>query len=311
MQISSQTEYLSLIEQRLYELTIEIENLCTTLNALTITQSETYSIEEADLNVTAKSIKFDGSETIPVKKLDDTFLAFTKAKQTYKDFYNHRGTSSKIAFRVPGLIHIDPLDNHPEFITSLIEQITIVNALKQRLALLLRATPAEELFDRDDFFIKHFPYLVKLQVTRSIRFFQVTQLKSIDFHWSNKWNSDKTNKKDVLDKIKRITKRLRSSSDLSLTKQAQIKALEQTAMQVSNLGDNIELRYRRRVPPQPSLNLRFKKEKPINIPCAMPVIIFGNKPVVTGLDSFKPKKLTQPKGYSVIDEAINLYRKDK
>jgi hypothetical protein len=310
LQFTSEPEYKSVIESKLRALSAAIVTMCERIDALHCRSSMVFKIEEPELEVKTTSKKFDGTDPIQVEFASDSFIALTEAKRAYKDFYNHAGTASKNTYRIPGYIHVDPHDNLGEGINLLVHSLEGISQLKEDIAHIFKAEVlCDDFFDREKFFLTHFPHLIKLQVTRQIRYFINQSITSMDFHWSSKWICDKTDQASVLAKIQRIAERLSKSSGLTARTENKLEALKITKYAVESLPESVALRYRRRVPPQPSLNIRPTDAKAINLACPLPVIIIDSAFKVTGLKPFVPKCNSEVKGYELIDSSLNLFRK--
>tara|TARA_R110002033_G_scaffold135713_4_gene175350 strand:- start:45672 stop:46631 length:960 start_codon:yes stop_codon:yes gene_type:complete len=310
---NSEKCYSQSIEANLATLKLLVKQLNSHLDNLKITSSRVYQIEEALLEKQNSSKLIDApQESINVKYFDD-FIAYTEAKKSYLDFYNHPGTTSKNTYRAAGFVQVSIKGNTEDELSCLITLCTAVNAQKKVIADLFKAdvTINDDLvFDREKFFITYFPHLIKLQVTRQIRLINEKNISSIDFHWSSKTLSDKTNVPEMLNKISRMTERLNKSADFSVNTDLKIKSLAITYKLLSLLPANVELRLRRPIPPQPSVNIRRFNDKPINFTSPIPFIVISDELEVTNLKEFRPKpEKTNPK-YSVIDSSLNLYKLD-
>ncbi|MBO1897630.1 hypothetical protein HNW13_017985 [Shewanella sp. BF02_Schw] len=310
---TSEKTYSQCIEFNLATLKGLVEQLNGHLDNLKIKSSRVYQIEEALLeNQNNAKLTNAPQEAIKVTYFDD-FIAYTEAKKSYLDFYNHPGTTSKNTYRAAGFIQISIKDNIDDNLTVLINLCSQVNTQKKVIADLFKAvvTLDDDLFfDREKFFITYFPHLIKLQVTRQIRLINEGSISSIDFHWSSKTLSDKTNVTDMMQKIDRMTERLNKSADFSANIDLKVKSLGMTYKLLSMLPANVELRLRRPIPPQPSVNIRRANDKPINFTCPIPFILISDEIEVTGLKEFMPKSYKINSKYAVIDSSLNLYKLD-
>ncbi|GGB66390.1 DNA replication terminus site-binding protein [Shewanella inventionis] len=308
----SEQEYSKTIKSELDKLTMFVKQLNAHLDSMKVRSCQLYKIAEQQLDKTISDKAFDGSQEIDVLVVDDDFTAFIEAKKSYYDFFNHCGTTSKNTYRAAGYIQISIKDNPKEQVEALIELCDLVNMQKKVLAELFKAdlvTDEDMTFDRNNFFLSYFPHLIKLQVTRHLRVINDDSINNIDFHWSSKTLSDKTTPSEMIAKINRMVDRLNRTADYSANADLKVKALIITAQHLSALSNDVELRLRRPIPPQPSVNIRRKGAKLINFTCPIPFILISDDIDVTGLKNFKPRtnKDRNNKKYHCIDSSLNLY----
>lgn len=309
----SEQEYSQVIKSELDKLTVYVKQLNSHLDSMKVQSCRLFKIAEQQLDKKISDKAFDGSQEIETCEVNDDFTAFTEAKKSYYDFFNHCGTTSKNTYRAAGYIQVSIKDNSQSQIEVLIELCDVVNMQKKVLAELFKAeliSHVDTTFDRDSFFIIYFPHLIKLQVTRQLRVIRDDAIKSIDFHWSSKTLSDKTTPNEMTSKINRMVDRLNRTADFSSTADLKVKALDMTAKHLLALPDDVELRLRRPIPPQPSVNIRRKDAKPINFTCPLPFILINDDIDVTGLKNFKPRSRKDKSNtkYQCIDASLNLYR---
>jgi len=307
----SEKSYADCISYNLLVLKTKIASFNDHLDKLHVTACSVYQVEEQMLEKKDTDKLFDGSHEICIKKISDDFTALTEAKKTYRDFYNHQGTTSKNTYRVPGFVLISDTENNRNDLDMLVQLCNEVNDLKKVIADLFKApvTQGDDfVFDRENFFLTYFPHLIKLQVTRNIRLIDDSDITSIDFHWSLKTLSDKTSVTAMMDKITRMCERLRKTADFSSSVDLKIKSLDVTYKLLCSMPQSTELRLRRPIPPQPAVNIRRQNASNINFTCPLPFLIIGKKIDITELKAFKPKKAKINSKYDVIDSSLNLFR---
>lgn len=265
---------------------------------------------------------------ISIEEISDPFIATTEIKRSFRDIYSHENSSSKSTFRLPGFLVID---NESMFF-AIQEAVHKVNHYKGVFAELIKI-PDNEIspnFSKDQYFIEQHSHLVKLQVGRKIHCHELKANFSVGIHWADKPLSNKRSKQDLIKSIDAQLDRLGRGLQLGSRHEQKIFALTECKKRLEELPDNVELRERRPIQTQPSVNIRLlrtegisreelnalkdAKSFPANASCPLPFIILSKYKLkkFSKLEDYEPKEtnMTANGKYKCVDSFLNIYMKN-
>lgn len=303
--------------------------LCQLIDESSPTTAFCYNYPELTLDE-EKANKLAGksvSRSIEVTLNADLLSATTSIKKAFKDFYSHEKTSSKSTFRLPGMLVIEDVS----YFNSITEAVNEVNELKSQFQQLI-AIPDEDIspsFSKDEYFIDKHKYLVKLQVSRQIKCYHFQANYSVGFHWADKPLSSVVTVSGLTTKITSQIERLNQGLLLGSRHESKVIALELFLERLKALPVDVELRERRPIQTQPSVNIRLLKTKGIspdelkalrndeafkaNFTVPIPFIVLSTKTmkISSHLENYMPKEsnLTANGKYCCIDSRLNIYQK--
>lgn len=313
----------------LREIESSVTLLCQLIDEANPTTAFCYNYPELTLEE-EKANKLAGksvSRPIDVTLNSELLSATTSIKKAFKDFYSHEKTSSKSTFRLPGMLVITD-ESH---FKSVMEAVNTVNSLKSQFQQLI-AIPNEDIspsFSKDEYFIEKHKYLVKLQVSRQIKCYHLQANYSVGFHWADKPLSSVVTVSSLTTKISSQIERLNQGLLLGSRHESKVIALEHFLERLKALPVGVELRERRPIQTQPSVNIRLLKTKGIttdelkalrndaafkaNSTVPIPFIVLSSKTmkISSHLDNYIPKEsnLTANGKYCCIDSRLNIYQK--
>ncbi|MDI5833257.1 DNA replication terminus site-binding protein (plasmid) [Shewanella xiamenensis] len=264
---------------------------------------------------------------ICIEEVSDPFIAMTEIKRSFRDIYSHESSSSKSTFRLPGFIVID----NESLFKAISEAVQKVNHYKNVFAELIKI-PDEDIspnFNKDQYFVEQHSHLVKLQVSRKIHCHELKANFSVGIHWADKPLSNKRTKHELICNIDAQLDRLGRGLQLGSSHELKIFSLTESKKRLVELPDNVELRERRPIQTQPSVNigllrtegisreelreLKAAKTFPANASCPLPFIILSKYKLkkLSKLTDYEPKEanMTVNGKYKCIDAYLNIYEK--
>jgi hypothetical protein len=166
-------------------------------------------------------------------------------------------------------------------------------------------------------------------VSRQIKCFNLMANYSIGFHWADKPLSGVITPKELVEKIKSQIFVLEKGLSLGSRHELKILSLNNVLERLAELPSDAELRERRPIQTQPSVNIRLLKTEGIsaeqlkdmrgdkefkaNSTCPIPFIVLSSQKLKLSshLLDYKPKELnlTANGKYRVVDERMNIYQK--
>jgi hypothetical protein len=306
-----------------------VSHLCSLIDTAKPSTALCYSFPELSLDEEKDNRLAGKSNLRPIEVTvnDNLLSAATSVKKAYKDFYSHEKTSSKSTFRLPGLLIIDDED-HFDAILSAVNNVNIHKAEFSRLAS-IPDNDISQSFSKDEYFVEQHKYLVKLQVSRRIKCFNLKADYSIGFHWADKPLSSVVRLKELIDKVRNQISVLEKGILLGSRNELKIAALNNVLERLAELPADAELRERRPIQTQPSVNIRLLKTEGVsaeqlkemrgdkefkaNSTCPIPFIVLSSKKfkLSSHLVDYTPKELnlTANGKYRSIDERMNIYQK--
>lgn len=317
------------VSSAILNITESVSELCLLLDQISPSFAICYKYPELTLEE-ERANRLSGnqvSRSIPVERIDDSFSAFIEIKRAFKDFYSHENMSSKSTYRLPGFMVINDIKSF-DLIQNCVEK---VNFYKQVFADLIKVANNDisSNFDKEEYFISYHKHLVKLQVARKIKCFELKANFSVGFHWTDKSLSNVCTKNQLISKIEQQIENLESDKLLSSKSESKLHYLKATLERVNELPDGVALRERRPIQTQPSVNIgllrtndiskerlaELKKEDTFsaNSTCPLPFIILSSHKMkkTVHLTDYSPKDFDPTSGgkYKSVLPNMNIYQK--
>ncbi len=221
--------------------------------------------------------------------------ALKKACDAFKQFYIRPDVSTKVTYRLPGIIVL-PTCCYAQ-VQSLVESI---NELKTEFQQLVQT-----LGDRDEKFeVVHqaLPGLVTLQAYRKITLL-AQGVQSVGFTWANKQSIVKLTRQKAIDILNKQKKR----PPLLVPESQWIQQVEREINDILNLPAQAQLRQRRPVKTHPLINVRFIKQIPRQqqYKASVPVLLCQDdvpriKPLLDYPSKEKAKRQEQHTLYAIV-----------